>query len=82
MSIDPAPFESESGEAHPHLERDSCFLRQDRHRAGLRGGCEQPMKRLYDLGFATGKVIFQLHIAAGMRLIPVRETSTAAWADP
>jgi hypothetical protein len=82
VAIHPAASQHERGEAHADLEGNSGLLGQNPHRARLRGGRQQTLKRGDHLGFSTCKVILQPHVAAEMRLVPIRKATAAFGTDP
>ncbi len=82
MSIQPLLSRCHLREGHPDLKRDPGLFGQNPHRAnGAQRGDDVVIERSNLLRFVA-KMIGQLMAAAGVRLIAVREFTSAFWAAP
>ena len=82
MSIQPLLSRCHLREGHPDLKRDPGLFGQNPHRADrLQRGDDVVIERS-NLPRFVAKMIGQLMTAAGVRLIAVRECTSAFWAAP
>jgi hypothetical protein len=82
VPVEPSPARRHLGEGHADLKGDACLLGQDAHRSDLTRGAEYRFEQLPNRRWLAAEVVAEFVPAARMRLIAIRESTTALAATP